>query len=330
MREFFITYLKQRKQLIGINALFFLIFGVTFKLYHLPMRAVFYPVLLCTVFGCIFHIFHFYKIWNKHKQLQKLEILPTNLEEMLPEPSTYEEEDYQKILLLLMEEQKNLESGKNQLYNDMIDYYTTWAHQIKTPIASMKLTLQNEDSELSRRLSGDLFRIEQYVEMVLMFLRLDSSSTDYVIKEYELDDMIKSAVRKFARQFIQRRIRLDYQPVDVRVLTDEKWFSFVIEQVLSNALKYTSEGSVAITVEDAKTLCIKDTGMGIAPEDLPRIFEKGYTGYNGRSDKKASGIGLYLCKRICNNLGHRISAESELDKGTTIKIDMEQLKIEIE
>ncbi len=330
MREFFITYLKQRKQLIGINALFFLIFGVTFKLYHLPMRAVFYPVLLCTVFGCIFHIFHFYKIWNKHKQLQKLEILPTNLEEMLPEPSTYEEEDYQKILLLLMEEQKKLESGKNQLYNDMIDYYTTWAHQIKTPIASMKLTLQNEDSELSRRLSGDLFRIEQYVEMVLMFLRLDSSSTDYVIKEYELDDMIKSAVRKFARQFIQRRIRLDYQPVDVRVLTDEKWFSFVIEQVLSNALKYTSEGSVAITVEDAKTLCIRDTGMGIAPEDLPRIFEKGYTGYNGRSDKKASGIGLYLCKRICNNLGHRISAESELDKGTTIKIDMEQLKIEIE
>ena len=330
MREFFIAYLKQRKQLIGINALFFLIFGVTFKLYHLPMRAVFYPVLLCTVFGCIFHIFHFYKIWNKHKQLQKLEILPTNLEEMLPEPSTYEEEDYQKILLLLMEEQKKLESGKNQLYNDMIDYYTTWAHQIKTPIASMKLTLQNEDSELSRRLSGDLFRIEQYVEMVLMFLRLDSSSTDYVIKEYELDDMIKSAVRKFARQFIQRRIRLDYQPVDVRVLTDEKWFSFVIEQVLSNALKYTSEGSVAITVEDAKTLCIRDTGMGIAPEDLPRIFEKGYTGYNGRSDKKASGIGLYLCKRICNNLGHRISAESELDKGTTIKIDMEQLKIEIE
>lgn len=330
MREFFITYLKQRKQLIGINALFFLIFGVTFKLYHLPMRAVFYPVLLCTVFGCIFHIFHFYKIWNKHKQLQKLEILPTNLEEMLPEPSTYEEEDYQKILLLLMEEQKKLESGKNQLYNDMIDYYTTWAHQIKTPIASMKLPLQNEDSELSRRLSGDLFRIEQYVEMVLMFLRLDSSSTDYVIKEYELDDMIKSAVRKFARQFIQRRIRLDYQPVDVRVLTDEKWFSFVIEQVLSNALKYTSEGSVAITVEDAKTLCIRDTGMGIAPEDLPRIFEKGYTGYNGRSDKKASGIGLYLCKRICNNLGHRISAESELDKGTTIKIDMEQLKIEIE
>lgn len=330
MREFFITYLKQRKQLIGINALFFLIFGVTFKLYHLPMRAVFYPVLLCTVFGCIFHIFHFYKIWNKHKQLQKLEMLPTNLEEMLPEPSTYEEEDYQKILLLLMEERKKLESGKNQLYNDMIDYYTTWAHQIKTPIASMKLTLQNEDSELSRRLSGDLFRIEQYVEMVLMFLRLDSSSTDYVIKEYELDDMIKSAVRKFARQFIQRRIRLDYQPVDVRVLTDEKWFSFVIEQVLSNALKYTSEGSVAITVEDAKTLCIRDTGMGIAPEDLPRIFEKGYTGYNGRSDKKASGIGLYLCKRICNNLGHRISAESELDKGTTIKIDMEQLKIEIE
>lgn len=330
MKEFFTVYLKQRKQLITVNAFFFLIFGVTFKLYHLPMKAVLYPVLLCTAFGCIFHVLHFHKIWKKHTQLQKLEILPSNFEEMLPEASSYEEEDYQKILLLLLEEQKKLESEKNQSYNDMIDYYITWAHQIKTPIASMKLNLQNEDSEFSGRLSGDLFRIEQYVEMVLMFLRLDSNSTDYVIKEYELDAMIKSAVRKFAGQFIRRRIRLDYQPVDEKVLTDEKWFSFVIEQVLSNALKYTSEGAVTITVEDTKTLCIRDTGMGIAPEDLPRIFEKGYTGYNGRSDKIASGIGLYLCKRICNNLGHRITAESEPNKGTVIKINMEQVNIEIE
>lgn len=330
MREFFITYLRQHKQLLGISFLFSLIFGVTFKLYHLPMKAVIYPVLLCTAFGIIFLVIHFYLVQKKHKQLLELQKLPTNLGDLMPTAIIYEEEDYQNIIRLLLEEQAQLESKKNQRYNDMIDYYTTWAHQIKTPIASMKLTLQNEDTELTRRLSGDLFRIEQYVEMVLMFLRLDSSSTDYIIKEYELDDMIKSAVRKFASQFIQRRIRLDYQPVQTRVLTDEKWFSFVIEQILSNALKYTPSGTVTITVEEPKTLCIKDTGMGIAPEDLPRIFEKGYTGYNGRSDKKASGIGLYLCKRICNNLGHRITAESALDKGTTMRIDMEQIKIEIE
>lgn len=330
MREFFVTYLKQHKQLLGIFFLFDLIFGVTFKLYHLPMKAVIYPVLLCTAFGTIFLVIHFYLVQKKHKQLLELQKLPTNLKDAMPTAIIYEEEDYQKIIQLLLEEQAKLETMMNRRYDDMIDYYTTWAHQIKTPIASMKLTLQNEDSELARRLSGDLFRIEQYVEMVLMFLRLDSNTTDYVIRECELDDMIKSAVRKFARQFIQRKIQLDYQPVHTRVLTDEKWFSFVIEQVLSNALKYTSTGAVTITVEEPKVLCIRDTGMGIAPEDLPRVFEKGYTGYNGRSDKKASGIGLYLCKRICNNLGHRITVESELDKGTIIRIDMEQMQIEIE
>lgn len=330
MKDFFVTYVRQHRKLLGICFLFSLIFTVNFWLYHLPIKAVIYPVLQCIVFGSIFFVIYFFKNYRKHLKLKRLQTLSTNFEDLLPLPCTYEEEDYQSIILHLVEEKMNLESTKIQQYNDMIDYYTTWVHQIKTPIAAMNLTLQNEDSDLSRRLSSDLFRIEQYVEMVLMFLRLDSSSTDYVIKEYELDNMIKASVRKFAGQFIQRRIRLDYQSVDVKVLTDEKWFSFVIEQVLSNALKYTSSGTVTIMIEEQKILCIRDTGMGIAPEDLPRIFEKGYTGYNGRSDKKASGIGLYLCKHICNNLGHRITAESEPDKGTTIKICMEQPKIEIE
>ena len=192
----------------------------------------------------------------------------------------------------------------------------------------MRLTLQNEDSELSRRLSEDLLRIEQYVEMVLCYLRLDSSSTDYVFQEYDLDSIVKQAVRKFAGQFIRRKIRLDYQPLHTRVVTDEKWLLFVVEQVLSNALKYTpAAGTVTIDLEEPKTLCIRDTGIGIAPEDLPRVFEKGYTGYNGRNDKKASGIGLYLCRRICKNLNHVISVDSSLDSGTVVRIRLEQVKL---
>ncbi|MDE6156147.1 MAG: sensor histidine kinase, partial [Eubacterium sp.] len=117
---------------------------------------------------------------------------------------------------------------------------------------------------------------------------------------------------------------------NITVLTDEKWLSFVIEQVLSNALKYTSSGTISVYLENPKTLCIKDTGIGIAPEDLPRVFDKGYTGYNGRSDKRASGIGLYLCRRICTNLGHTITAESILDEGTTIKINLDKEKLVLE
>ena len=234
------------------------------------------------------------------------------------------------IIQALRWEESQLRTQMNRRYSDMVEYYTIWAHQIKTPISSMRLTLQNEDSTLSRKLTADLFRVEQYVEMVLMFLRLDSDSTDYVIREYDLDGIVRGAVKKFAGEFIGRKLRLDYQPLNTTVLTDEKWLSFVVEQLLSNALKYTPSGTISITLEQEQTLCVRDTGIGIAPEDLPRVFEKGYTGYNGRSDKRASGIGLYLCKRICQNLGHRISVESQVEKGTTVRIDLARQKLEIE
>ena len=204
----------------------------------------------------------------------------------------------------------------------MVDYYTVWAHQIKTPIASIRLNQQNEDSEFSRQVAEDLQRIEQYVQMALVFLRLDSDTTDYVFQEKDLDEIVKGAVRKFSMQFIRRKIRLQYEPLHISVLTDEKWLSFVVEQVLSNALKYTADGTIFISLRGPDTLCIRDTGIGIAAQDLPRIFEKGYTGGNGRADKTATGLGLYLCKRICCNLGHTIGAESEPGAGTAILIGL--------
>ena len=140
----------------------------------------------------------------------------------------------------------------------------------------MRLQLQGEDSESNRELLDELQRIEQYVEMVLTYLRLDAGATDYVLKQYDLDDILRQAVRKYASQFIRKKIRLVYEPLSCKVLTDEKWFLFVIEQVLSNALKYTRSGEISITLEAPKTLCIRDTGIGIAPEDLPRIFEMGF------------------------------------------------------
>ena len=166
--------------------------------------------------------------------------------------------------------------------------------------------------------------------MVLVYLRLDSESKDHVFRKCDLDQIVRGEVKKFAGQFIRRKIGLRYEPLGCEVLTDEKWLAFVVEQVISNALKYTEEGEIAITLEESKTLCIRDTGIGIAPEDLPRIFEKGYTGYNGRADKKASGIGLYLCRRICTQLGHRIWAESAPGVGTVIKIDLEREELQVE
>lgn len=325
--KLFTQYLKQRWRGIAVAILFCFIFAATFALYHLPIEAVFYPASICGALGLMLLGIDFRRVLTKHKKLERIRTITDAIAESFPKVEGMEDADYQQIIQLLADEQAQFHTAMNQRYEDMVAYYTIWAHQIKTPIASMRLTLQNEDSQLSRKLSGDLFRIEQYVEMVMMFLRLDSDSTDYVIREHNLDAIIRQAVRKFAGEFIARKLQLVYEPVKTKVITDEKWLSFVVEQVLSNALKYTSSGSITITLESPKTLCIRDTGMGIAPEDLPRIFEKGYTGYHGRADKKASGIGLYLCKRICNNLGHKISAESAPDVGTIIHIDLNQYKL---
>ena len=328
--KLFLQYLKQRRRLFLVGLVFCFIFAVSFLLYHLPIGAVIYPTLLCAVLGILIMFFDFIRVKREHEALQTIRSITDTIAGAFPKIDGIKDEDYQKIIRLISEEHGIYRTETNHKYADMIDYYTVWAHQIKTPIASMRLHLQNEDSALSRTLSSDLHRIEQYVEMVLTFLRLNSESTDYVIKEYDLDKIIKQAVRKFSSDFIGRKLSLVYEPVNTTVITDEKWLSFVIEQVLSNALKYTPAGSITITLENEKTLRIRDTGIGIAPEDLPRIFENGYTGYNGRADKKASGIGLYLCKQICNNLGHTITARSIVDVGTIIDIDLSQRKLEVE
>ncbi|MDO4475118.1 MAG: sensor histidine kinase [Eubacteriales bacterium] len=328
--KLWMQYVKQRRRGILSGVLFVVIFLISFVLYRLPVKAVCYPAALCFLLGILFTILDVRRVKRRHDLLTGMRELTDILTQTLPASDGVEDEDYQAIIRMFQKEHAQVISHNQQTFSEMVDYYTVWAHQIKTPIASMRLTLQNEDTSASRKLSNDLFRIEQYVEMVLTFLRLNSKSTDYVIREYDLDAIIRQSVKKFAGEFISRKLSLIYEPLHVTVLTDEKWLSFVIEQVLSNALKYTPSGSISITMEDENRLCIRDTGIGIAAEDLPRIFEHGYTGYNGRVDKKASGIGLYLCKRICERLGHGIKAESIIDEGTCIIIDLSREYLEVE
>ena len=328
--DFFKYFLKQQRNTIFLLLAFCIVFIVCFALYHLPVEAVAYPAFICVVIGIAVFAVQCAKAYKKHLALKSIQKLSASLIDRLPEITEPGDEDFEEIIRMLCEEQNKLLQNTTTKYNDMIDYYTTWVHQIKTPISAMRLNLQNEDSALTRKLSSDLSRIEQYVEMVLTFLRLDSDSTDYVLQTTELDGLVKTSIKKFKNEFIERKIKLEYEPSEASVITDEKWLSFVIEQLLSNALKYTPSGSITVKLEEPKTLCICDTGIGISPEDLPRVFERGYTGYNGRSHKSSSGLGLFLCKRICNNLGHKISLESAPGKGTVARIDLSQRNLEIE
>ena len=204
-----------------------------------------------------------------------------------------------------------------------------WAHQIKTPIAAMRLLLQQGEAPDRAAVSAELFRIEQYVEMVLSYQRLGSDTVDLVLRRVELDRVLRGCVRKFAGLFIMKKLPLELEETQLEVLTDEKWLAFVIEQLLSNALKYTREGRIHIFAE-GRSLIIEDTGTGIAPEDLPRLGERGFTGYNGRAEKGSTGLGLYLCRRICNKLGHSLRFESELGRGTRAIIGFSDYNLGVE
>ena len=326
----FPAYFRCRRGVIGLFCCFGGIFLVVFRLYGIPMEAVIYPLGLCAGVGAAVMAVDFSGFARRHRMLRTLAEQTEGIEERLPEAIDALEEDYRQIVCAVSRERLRREEEWDKKYRDMVDYYTLWVHQIKTPIASMGLQLQSQDTPLTRQLSVELARIGQYVEMVLVFLRLDSQSTDYVFREYALDEILRRSLRSFAGEFISRRLKLCYTPTELKVVTDEKWLSFVVEQVLSNALKYTPEGSVSIYAEEPATLCIRDTGIGIAPEDLPRIFERSYTGYQGRADHRASGIGLYLCKQICDRLGHTIRAKSRVGEGTVIRIGLEQTRVEAE
>ena len=318
MKDYFL-YLRYRLGTIALFAAFEGLLVMMERLYGLSAEnAVYSAALFALLFLCTGAV-------DCARFLKKLRLLrdvtrQTRLaESCLPETSNPLELAYQSLVQSLLRDKAESESRRDQKMHNLTGYYTLWAHQIKTPIAAMRLLLQERGGE-SDELSQELMRVEQYVDMALGYARLDSEQTDYVIRRCELDEIVRPVVRKFAPQFIRKKLTLRYEALNVRVLTDEKWLSFVVEQVLSNALKYTAAGEIRIFCEPGPTLVITDTGIGIAPEDLPRVFDRGFTGYNGRADKKATGIGLYLCRRICRKLGHEISMTSEPGHGTQARI----------
>lgn len=305
------------------------IFAVVLYLYQMPVEAVGYAALLCAVLLLLCAVVRF--IWWRRRivRLEEMEGHASLVLDQMPEPEGLEAETYQKLLRELDEVRRQVSSAADARERENMDYYTMWVHQIKTPIAAMGLLLQGDETDRGRELRSELFRIEQYVELVLSYLRLGSDSTDYVIRDHDLDSILRQAARKYATLFIRGKVSLELRPTNLRVLTDEKWLQLVVEQVLSNAVKYAPGGHVKIYARDAR-LIIEDDGVGIAREDLPRIFERGFTGCNGRMDKRATGIGLYLCRETCRRLGHTITAESEPGQGTRVIIGLERPLLEVE
>lgn len=331
MIKFLKDYIKTFFAGIFLFCLSFLICLAVFTVYRIDAGAVLYSALLCLLAALLVVLYKGFKAYRASKQLDAV-LYSENIsafEDALPETEDFEKQKYQRIIRRLISENRRLYSSYENERTDMYDYYTLWAHQIKTPISAMHLILETTDSDKRREIENELFKIEQYVEMVLGYIRLDSDTNDLLIKEYDIDGIIKSSVKKFSKQFILKRLSLNYTETGIRAVTDKKQLGFVLEQLISNALKYTKSGSVSIYGEDS-TVIIKDTGIGIAPEDLPRICEKGYTGEIGRADGKSTGLGLYLCRRTLEKLNHTFKIESEPGVGTTVKINLYRENIDVE
>lgn len=324
--KLFLEYMYQHRKTIFFYFLFSFIFMLTFWLYNVPIITLGYSFLLCLFIGSIAATVDFIRFKQHHQALEELKHrVMMNIDE-LPMPTNQIEEDYQELIKVIHESKVQLITEKDQKYDEMMDYYTLWAHQIKTPISALRLLL---DEVHSNECEEELFKIEGYVEMVLSYLNIDHQGSDLQIELVDVDHCIKQCIRKYAKLFIRKKLQLHYEGTDYQALTDEKWLCFIIGQLLSNAIKYTPKGSITITVEDEK-LRIRDTGIGIQKEDIPRVFEKGFTGYNGHQDKKSTGIGLYLVKKVCRKLGHPIHIYSELNEYTMVEIDLHHYNLIVE
>ena len=313
------SYLKKNIKVYILFVVFIAIFFIMFYLYNLPLEALIYTGSFCFLTALIASFLDFVNYRESYKKLKFLEKNIINDREDLPKSLDIRIDYYHKIIEKLYEELEKLTQENRQKNTDMVDYYSMWVHQIKTPIAAMNFLLDNEEVD-QKNLQQELFKIERYVEMVLTYIRLDSTSSDYVITKINLDEVVKDSVKKYATIFINKKIKLNFVSHETMIISDKKWLSFAIEQILGNSVKYSNTGG-EITIETCENkLIVEDNGMGIKEEDLSRIFEKGFTGFNGRYEKKSSGLGLYLCKKTLDKLGHHIEISSKVGEGTRVEI----------
>ena len=300
----------------------FLLFGVmtavnfsVFLLYRIMTEAFLYAEAVILVFVILLVLLDYVRNMKKADGLENAvrSIESGNCE--LPPADTFDEVKYHEMIDFLIQKINEMNLSFSKEKQDMSDWYTIWVHQIKTPIAVLKLKVPESNKEIR----NELFRIEEYADMALAYIRLGGEQNDLVIKEYPLDELIRKTLRKYASQFIAKKIKLEYTPTEKKVVTDKKWLLCILDQYISNAVKYTNGGTVTVEI-CGDTLTVSDTGIGISKADLPRIFEKSYTGNNGRTDAKSSGLGLYLSKKAAKLIGVTLSVDSTLGCGSRFSV----------
>lgn len=314
-RQIFYAYIKDHRGVMILFLVIFCIMAFLFYLYQYALLAVLYAFLLSAAFMAVVGAYNFSRYRKRCLYLRQIQ---GNLDALkaLPVSGAYPEQLLNETVQAVLVKLQELEIANMRKQSETDAYYTMWVHQVKIPIAGMQLTLQSDKTQESRILRQELFKIEQYADMALGYSRIESMSADLQLETVDMHALLADCIKKFAATFIYQRLNVTLEDFDNRVVSDKKWLKFVIEQLLSNALKYTKQGGIEIKMDNADKLYIRDSGIGIAPEDLPRIFERGFTGQNGRLDQRATGLGLFLADKVMHKLDHKLEIRSELGVGT--------------
>lgn len=292
--EKIINFLKEEKKVISSFLLNFFIFFIIFFLANLEKKYFFLGIKILTFLLIIYLVINYFK-YNKILSIKE-----------------------QNARLIIENNQLNEQIDEER--KDIQEYFLLWVHQIKTPITVLNLLIRKEKLD-SKKIKEQIFYIEQYTNMAISYIKLRDRNSDMDISIVKLDDIIKKLLKKYSTIFIEKRITLNYNLVEKEIISDSKWLFILIEQILSNSLKYTKKGSITIKYnEKENVLLIIDTGIGIKEEDMKKIFDLGYSGFNGRVNEKSSGLGLYLVKKISKILDIEVKAKSTLNKGSTFYI----------
>ena len=304
--------IKAHSLVIFIIFFVLMIFSISFGI---DRNYIYYILLLATFLFVLSLVISYIKFRKAYKEIT----MWTNDFSSSPNFLIKESKIYDNIMTIY-EKNKDMENSFEDKMRLFKEYVSMWAHQIKTLLFSLDLILNDHPID-DHAAKAELFAIEEYIETLLSYTRLESLSTDFVFEEASLDELISSSIKKYSKVFIRKKNKVDFKPTGLKLTTDKKWFAFILDQILSNSNKYTQSGTISFYIEGLKFI-IEDTGIGIREEDLPRVFDKSYTGYNGRIYKKSTGIGLSLVKSAAENLSIDVSIESKLGQGTKVIFDL--------
>ena len=324
----FTKYIKDKIYYILTFSIYIILISIYLKAMETEIPAIIIVIAMSTIFFCAGFIISYLK---SNKYLKDIDKMMDNLTEkyliteIMPKPSRAERLAYYRILKKANKSMLENISIIKQQQKDYKEYIESWVHEIKIPITSVKLLCENNKSDITTKIDEEIEEINNFVEQALFYARMDQVSNDFMIKNINLNNVIKNVLARNKKIMIQNNMKVELNNVNTNCYTDEKWLEFIINQIIQNAIKYRKEknANIIITISENKEnviLNIKDNGIGIKTSEIDRIFDKGFTGTNGRNQKKSTGIGLYLCKRLCQEIGMEIEANSKENEFTEIKI----------